>query len=205
MHTLATAAALAVALAAVPADAQTADTKVAKPGTQAVPGAPAADQANATDRVFVELVGTSGKAEVEFARLADRKAQNGGVKDFAHRMADDHTKTNEQLAMRAQGANISVPQEPGPDHKTMLAQLERATGPAFDLAYIQGQIAGHQKMIALMEYEIDSGQNAALKQFASETLPTILRHLDSAKDVMADLARQGVVLAASDSARDSSR
>ena len=192
MRILATAAALAAALA-LPAAAQTADTKGVAPGTQAAPGAPSAEQANATDRVFIELVGAGGMAEVEFAKLADRKSQNDAVKEFARRMIEDHTRLNQQLAMRAEQASIPLPRELGPDDRAMSDQLERVSGPAFDLAYMQGQVTDHQKTVTLLEYEIDSGQNAGLKQFAVAALPTIFAHLDNARGVMAELGRQGVV------------
>jgi putative membrane protein len=191
MRTLALAAALAAAFA-LPAAAQTADTKGASP--QAAPGGPVQDQANVADRFFVELVGGGGMAEVEFARLADRRAQSNAVKEFARRMIEDHTRLNQELATRA-GTNILLPRELGPDDKAMRAELEKASGPAFDLAYMQGQVVDHQKTIVLMQYEIDSGQNAGLKQFAIATLPIIFSHLDSARNVMAELSTQGVVSA----------
>src|SRR5205823_7546892 len=103
------------------------------------------------------------------------------VKEFARRMVEDHTELNQQLATRAEQANILLPRELNPDHKTMLGQLQKASGPSFDVAYMQGQIVDHQKTIVLMQYEIDSGQNTGLKQFAAATLPAILAHLESAR------------------------
>ena len=49
-------------------------------------GMPAADQKNAADILFVQLVGEGGLAEVEFGELAAEKAVAPAVKAFAERM-----------------------------------------------------------------------------------------------------------------------
>jgi putative membrane protein len=42
-------------------------------------------------------------------------------------------------------------------------------------------IAGHTKAIAIYKKEAADGQNAALKSYAEQALPTLQKHLDGAK------------------------
>ncbi len=72
----------------------------------------------------------------------------------------------------------------------MRAKLESASGVQFDLAYIQGQIIDHQKTAQLLEYEIGSGENAELKDFASDLLPTVLDHLRVAQEIASEIVHQ---------------
>src|SRR5262245_6598288 len=52
-------------------------------------------------------------AELEFSRLAQTKAQNQQVKDFANMMVEDHTKALEQLHQAATGNPSSTMHQPG--------------------------------------------------------------------------------------------
>ena len=159
------------------------------PGTpQSAPGMPAANQPNQNDRLFVYEATIGGTAEVEFGQLAEQKGRSSAVKDFAHQMVADHSKANQQLAQLAQAANIPQPRDLDEEHKAMRSRLQQLSGAEFDLAYIRGQIGDHQKTAQLFEWEIGSGQDPQLKGFASQILPTVLRHLAMARAVEYQLA-----------------
>ena len=57
------------------------------------------------------------------------------------------------------------------------AKLEVLRGNAFDHAYLTSQVAGHQKMLALMQTEASSGTDPKLVAFAKATIPTVKQHL----------------------------
>ena len=57
----------------------------------------------------------------------------------------------------------------------------------FDRIYLTHMVADHQEMLSLLIHEKGAGQNADLGRLASETLPTIVRHLESAKAALAAL------------------
>jgi putative membrane protein len=177
------AASLIALLAAGPVSAQTGPGNPAgmRPGTpQSAPGMPAPNEPNQNDRLFVYEATIGGKAEVEFGQLAEQKGRVQALKDFAHQMAADHGQANQQLTQLAQAANIPQPGDFDEEHKAMRAQLDKLSGADFDLAYIRGQIADHQKTAQLFEWEIGSGQDPQLKNFAAQVLPIVLRHLQMA-------------------------
>jgi putative membrane protein len=103
-------------------------------------------------------------------------------------MVQDHAKANDRLSSLAKAANIPLPGDLDPDHRTMRADLEKLSGAPFDWAYIQGQVQDHQKTAHLLEWEIGSGQDAELQKFASETLPVVFQHLQLAQSIAAQLA-----------------
>jgi putative membrane protein len=188
MRALITVAALALAM---PAAAQLGNPGFVMPGTpQSEPGVPAPNHANTQDRLFALLLAAGGAAEVDFGRLAEGKAQNEAVKQFARRMVQDHTKANGELASLANAAQIPLAGELDPDQKDMRAKLVSLTGAAFDLNYMQGQVIDHQKTVILLQWEIGQGQDAPMQQWASATLPVVLGHLEMAKNLLAELAAQ---------------
>lgn len=69
----------------------------------------------------------------------------------------------------------------------MRDRLQTMTGAEFDLAYIEGQVADHQKTAQLLEHEIGSGQQVDLKNFAAATLPVVIAHLRTAQELQAEL------------------
>jgi putative membrane protein len=158
-----------------------ADTRMEKPGQ------PAPHQTNNTDRLFAQLAAAGGLAEVEFAKLAGQR--NGGkpVKDFADLMVRDHDAANAKLKNLADAAKIPLPDKISQDDIDVRKRLDPLKGAAFDVAYIKTQIVDHQKTVQLLEWEIDSGEDAQLQRFAAETLPKVLHHLELAQQIHAEL------------------
>jgi putative membrane protein len=173
---------------AVPATAQIGNPAGVDPATsQSAPGVPAPNTANTQDKLFAQLIAAGGLAMVELGKMAEAKAQQNNVKQFARRMIEDHSKTNDDVERLAKLAQISLSGEIGPDDVVMKQRLETLAGSGFDLAYIQGQLVAHQKAVLLLQYEIGQGQDSALQKLAAESLPAVIAHLRMARDLMDDL------------------
>jgi putative membrane protein len=180
--------AVLIGLTASPAAAQIgnpAGTTANTPQTE--PGKPAPHQPNAQDRLFVDLLGAGGLAEVSAARSAEKKATNPAVKEFARRMAAEHAKANDQLKPLAKAANLRLPEALDPDHKAQNSELDKLSGPAFDAAYMRQQLVNHQKTATILQWQITSGQDADLQRYAMRTLPGVLEHMEMAQAVIAEL------------------
>jgi putative membrane protein len=158
-----------------------ADTKMEKPGV------PAPHQTNNTDRLFAQLAAAGGMAEVEFAKMTLQKGRAKSVKDFADMMAKDHSAANDKLRELADAAKIPLPEDVTPDHTEVKKRLDGLEGAAYDVAYIKAQIVDHQKTAQLLTWEIGSGEDAQLQRFAADTLPKVLRHLEAAQTIHAEL------------------
>jgi putative membrane protein len=176
-----------VLVATLPASAQMPNAGFLAAGTRVEDGKPAPDQTNNTDVLFARLLAAGGMAEVAFGELAANKAAADGVKAFGEMMVTDHSRANEQLAALAEAASIPLPAGLDPDHARMQEVLEAAEREAFDLAYVDGQIVDHQKTVQLLQWEIGNGQHAELQRFAAAVLPTVIRHLEAAKALRAEL------------------
>jgi putative membrane protein len=195
------------ALMAAGALAQPASPPAAAPGNPATtpagtlhtaPGTPAPDQLNDSDRLFIEALAAGDMAEVEAGKLASRATGNTMVRQFGESMIQDHSQANKQLMDLATAANVPLPGGSDTEHRTVQQQLEQLHGVAFDVAYARGQIQDHARTVQLLEYEIGSGQNPRLKDFASETLPVVLEHLAMAQRLDAKLTGAGVPETAED-------
>ncbi|MDX3928251.1 MAG: DUF4142 domain-containing protein [Shinella sp.] len=182
-----------ITLVSLPLGAFSAAAQIGNPGFMGAdtrfsePGVPAPHQTNNSDRLFARLIAAGGMAEVDFGRLAADRAEAGAAKDFARLMVEDHTAANDKLKSLAEAAKIPLPDKLDPDHVRMRENLEPLNGRTFDIAYIEGQIVDHIKTVQLLEWEINSGEDAELQRFAAETLPSVLHHLELARNVHAEL------------------
>ena len=65
----------------------------------------------------------------------------------------------------------------------MITPFEKLKGAAFDHHFTQAMVAGHQKAIAEYQKEANNGQNADIKAYANQALPTLQKHLEQARDL----------------------
>jgi putative membrane protein len=191
-----------VAVSASPVLAQFGNPAVLAPDTMMQsPGVPAPNQTNTTDRLFAQLAAAGGMAEVEFGKIAGDKAEAPGVKDFARMMVEDHGEASKTLISIADKSKIPLPKVLDKDHENLRRDLEKLDGASFDLTYLRLQVVDHQKTVQLLEWEIGSGEDAELQRFAAETLPTVLHHLEVARELVADLSGQASAQADSEPAK----
>jgi putative membrane protein len=142
---------------------------------------------NTVDQIVLRQAALGGMTEVQLGQLAAQRASSDAVKQFANRMVEDHGKSNQRVTRLAKAGGVPLPKEPDPDQKAVRAQLEKLSGPSFDVAYMASQVGDHQKTAHLLEHAITGGQNPDTKAFATDTLPVVLKHLEQARQIHASL------------------
>ncbi|NTV10907.1 MAG: DUF4142 domain-containing protein, partial [Zoogloea sp.] len=147
-------------------------------GTPAVAPSVSGGPVAGSDRAFVSDAVSGGMAEVEAGRLVAAKSTDADLKAFAMRMAQDHTKANDELLRIASTKGISVPTAVGAADRARLDRLNSLSGARLRQIYLaQFGTAAHQKTIQLFERQSREGQDADLKAYADRTLPTLQEHL----------------------------
>ena len=134
-------------------------------------------------RDFVNDAATGGMMEVELGNLATQKAKSQRVKDFGRMMVDDHTNANNNLKEIASRKNIDVPAVITDDQKKDMDKLSKKSGADFDKAYVDMMVEDHKKDIAAFKKAAGSVSDNDIKNFATTTLPTLQKHLDSIQSI----------------------
>jgi len=134
-----------------------------------------------TPNGFMTGAAYSGNAEIVAGRMALEKTKNAEVKQFAQQMIAEHTKAGNELKALATKKSFTPPMDLDGEHKTMAADMSKLTGEEFDRAYMRGQVADHQKTVALFEAQANGGTDADAKAYAAKTLPTLKMHLEMAE------------------------
>lgn len=122
--------------------------------------------------------------EVQLGQLAQEKTGNEKVKEFGKRMEQDHSKANEELKKLASDKDVQLSNELDKKHKGKVDKLTKLSGADFDKQYMDAMVSDHKEDIKKFQQVADKGKDAELKQFASQTLPTLKEHLQLAESTV---------------------
>ena len=144
--------------------------------------------ANVTDGESAKIMVTLNEGEIDAARMAEKRATNKGVKDFAKMMENQH-KTNEKETKRiAKTEKIDLKESD--TSKALKGEttdagktLKSASKEDFDKTYMDQRVAMHQKALDTVNSLIQSAQDETYKQHLEKTRDAISAHLAHAKQV----------------------
>ena len=152
-----------------------------------------AQDAKPTDPQIAHIAYTAGVIDVTAAKQALEKSNNKDVKAFAADMVRDHDAVNEKALALVK--KLKVTPEDNDTSRTLsknaaakLEELAKLTGPAFDKAYVDNEVAFHKAVDNALETQlIPSASNAELKSLLQTGLKIFQGHEQHAEHVAAEL------------------
>jgi len=140
-----------------------------------------AGKLSSDETTFVKDAAQGGLMEVQLGKLAQEKAGDEKVKQFGKRMEQDHSKANDELKKIASDKGVQLSTDLDKKHKTKIDKLTKRSGTDFDKQYMNDMVSDHKEDIKKFQRVADKGKDADVKQFASQTLPTLKEHLQLAE------------------------
>jgi putative membrane protein len=153
-------------------------------GSSTSMNAPASTPAPAmTDAGIFAMLAAANQGEIDAGKMAETKATNASVKSFARDMVAAHTKMLNDGKALAKRLNITPDSAAADSIMTMnqstAANLTAAAkGAAFDSAYVNSQVTGHQYVLDMVKRAQGAAQNADLKSALTAAEPQVQNHLD---------------------------
>lgn len=142
--------------------------------------APACAAADDTD--FARQAASTGLLEVELGNYAAMNAADPDVKRFARAMVDDHSRVNQELEDLARREGIRLQSSMSVAHREEATKLMSLQGEAFDSAYVEAMVDGHQQ--AVDAFSAQASQNRSnVDRWAASTLPALQQHLAHAREL----------------------
>jgi len=135
-----------------------------------------------SDQDFLNFAAQTDMTEAHLGQMAQDQGASQAVKDLGQMLVTDHTSDYKQLGMLASKAGLILPKGIDTKHDKMIAPFGKLKGKMFDRRYTREMVAGHTAAIAAYEKEASDGQNADLKAYAKDTLPTLEKHKKAAQD-----------------------
>jgi putative membrane protein len=113
-----------------------------------------------------------GEFAIQTSRLALERAADSQVQEFAQLEINEQVAFAASLRARPGGAPVR------PDQAQLLQQLAATpSGSRFDRAYVRGQIAGHEELLALNTAYAQGGADTVGRAVANLAVPSIQTHL----------------------------
>ena len=137
-------------------------------------------------KTFITKAIQGNLAEVQMGQLAQEKSQNGDVKAFGQQLVTDHNDANSKATAVANDLGVTAPEEPSKKQKADYDKLSKLSGDAFDQQFAKHMVMDHRKDIG--EYKADSKKKDPTASYASDTLPTLQKHLETAQALTKSLS-----------------
>ncbi len=140
------------------------------------------------DAKFLRDAAKDNAFEIEASKIAAQKATDPNVKQFAEKLASDHTQLSTDLSNLAgsKGVSVSSAQLEKGDMKK-LDKLNKATGKDFDKLYVKDMVKDHKEDIKAFKSEASKGKDPDVEKWASNHISALQQHLDMAQDLQKEI------------------
>ena len=145
------------------------------------------------DAQIAHIAYTAGNIDIAAAKQALAKSKNAKVRDFAQEMVRDHTAVNDKALALVKKLHVTPQDNPTSQSlqaaaKQKLAQLGKLSGHAFDVAYVNNEVAYHKTVNgALQSTLIPNAHNPELKSLLQTGLKLFTQHQQHAEQLAASL------------------
>ena len=140
-----------------------------------------------SDAEVASVAVIANQIDIDYASLALKKTKNEDVKQFAETMSRDHKSVIKQATDLVTRLKVTPKENPvgrqmQTDAEKTMKMLESKSGDAFNLAYIDNEVAYHKAVINAVETVlIPESENAELKKLLQDILPALRAHLGHAE------------------------
>ncbi len=193
---IALAAAVATLAACEPRDDRAATTDTGIAGTQTQAGAVQQRDFREAGNVTSFMQATNA-IEIQSAELAQERAQNQQVRQFAQQLRQDHTQARERVANFMQQHTIAAPDDMGNvedvvgTRRDAMDDIRNAQGPDFDRRWLEMQVDLHERAIQASDDAVQQTQHAELRTLLQEMRPQLMQHLQRAQQLHDQVGRTG--------------
>ena len=138
---------------------------------------------SAADSAYIRQAIRSNFTEVALGRLAESRASDSAVEEFAERVISEHNSMNAQWGALARNNGMRVGLDLDPAGQQAIERLEDLDGAEFDQGYMAEVIRQHEQDLAAFQGMGTSARSPEVRQLANSGVATIRQHLDLAQEV----------------------
>jgi putative membrane protein len=173
---------------------------------------------NVNPQEAVAFMAAADQSEVQAAQVAEQKATNPQVRQFAQKMQREHSKSSHEIGELARRMNVDL--QASTQQGQMVQSLQQMSqqmsqqlnatpkGPEFDRVYMDGQVQAHQTVLENLQRIAGSAGNpgaapsptpggavqetaqgmANPQQAAQKMITHVQQHLDEARQIQSRLS-----------------
>jgi putative membrane protein len=132
------------------------------------------------DQNFINTAYQANETELRLGQIAQDKATNEDVKNFAMHMVKDHTEIGHGMTSLISEERGAIPPTIDKDHMRRADEIAAKNGADFDRAYMDAMVKDHEEAVDLFEREANADVKTTTTAWAAKVLPTLKDHLKMA-------------------------
>ena len=122
-------------------------------------------------------------ATEKFAELANEKAQNPQLKQYAQKLSQDHKQSQQELEKLAQKHNVTLPTSVDEKCKEEIARLQALSGEEFDREFAKGAVEGHAMAMAHLQQASSAATDTDVRQYTQSLLAKVREHQRQGREI----------------------
>jgi putative membrane protein len=132
------------------------------------------------DKQFLVDAAEINLEEIKLGQLAQQNSTTPNVKELGKMMETEHIKCLNDLKVLAEKKSIIIPTSITEEGEEAYEKLIGISGAEFDKKYCAMMVDGHKNAISAFEKATTDSNDPDIRAWASETLPSLRKHLDHA-------------------------
>jgi putative membrane protein len=116
--------------------------------------------------------------EIMLGEQAQQRSKMPDIIELGKMMVKDHRQLQDELTSLAHKKSITLPTSADKDADAAYKKFDNASGADFDVEYCDMMVNGHRKAIEEFENESLHSSDPEIRQYATNALPILRRHLD---------------------------
>ncbi len=140
-------------------------------------GAPDESPQQLKDRFFLRKATEDGLAQVQLGQLAAASGNSPEVKELGQKLADEHHKLNESMAVVADSIGVRLPKKISKSNQETYDKLKGLSGEAFDREYLTCMVRDHHEDLRDFRIESQTTNEMQLREAVEEGAKMLREHL----------------------------
>ncbi|HZA98894.1 MAG TPA: DUF4142 domain-containing protein, partial [Gemmatimonadales bacterium] len=135
------------------------------------------------DAEFIRDVGADNTMMIQLAELAQNRARNETVRNFAERIREDHSRLQQQWENMASNNGFPLKEGMGSRHREKVEQLRDAKGNNFDRTFMTLMIQQHSDEVSYWRKEGRASRSQPVRNLVDRGLPILEQHYEQARRI----------------------
>jgi putative membrane protein len=160
----------------------------------AQPGDTSASTAHAVqlDSALIQGVDASNDLELRLGRLAQQKAVNAQVKQFAQRMVNDHQTMQNEWRGVASKYKVPIASTLKPSSQQQVTLMSQLSGAEFDRGFMTAMVDNHQEAVNVLQSRGLNSASTQVRTLVNRGLPIVQEHLRMAQQISTQVGQDSI-------------
>lgn len=141
------------------------------------------------DKQFILAAADDALFQVNAGQVATSGATLKSIQNYAEQMTESHTEAGQELQKLAASRQVQIPTTLSDDRQEQLDSLAMYSEARLDTLYLNQMVTAQRRAVRTLELATSDGDDAELKKWANDRLPSVREYASRAVAMRDSVAR----------------